>query len=307
MGAAVHAEVQDIEYFTSEDRYIIRQCAACDILFIDPMLTDSLEFIYPANYYSFVSSKKNWVVRIKEALDRRAFRRLTAGLKGDRLSVIDVGGGTGWLANQLRDADGRFQSSLIVDLNPDAADAAMAQGHEFFLGRFEDLPVTERRFDLILMMNIIEHVPDPRAVLEKAAALLAPGGVIWMKTPNFDSMDARIFRHQSWGGYHAPRHFILFNRTSMERTARRAGLSVSSFSYTQGSPFWTISILELLRRIGLVKIDKRHPSIYHPLAPLLQAMMAAFDFARLPFGGKTSQMVLTLSSGTTPADRRSAD
>jgi SAM-dependent methyltransferase len=185
-----------------------------------------------------------------------------------------------------------------VDIDAGAADTAKANGHTFFLGRFEDLPITGERFNLIMMMNIIEHVPDPKAVLKKAAALLAPGGVIWMKTPNFDSVDARIFRHRSWGGYHAPRHFILFNKESLERTAQEAGLSTSSFSYTQGSPFWAISLLDVLRRMGIAKIDKQHPSIYHPFTPLLQAMMAAFDFARIPFGGKPSQMILTLSSPT---------
>ena len=273
------------------------KCMECDVLFIDPMLKDHLNVIYPENYYSFTgATKKNWVVAIKEWLDRRSFRALTAGLSGRELTVLDIGGGTGWLVDQLKESDPRFTFSLIVDIDDGAEKHAIAKGHDFFLGKFEDLPVSERRFDLILMLNIIEHVPDPKSVLEKAAALLAPGGKIWVKTPNFDSLDARLFRHRSWGGYHAPRHFVLFNRSSFERLARGAGLTTLDFSYTQGAPFWAISLLDILRRKGLATVSAARPSICHPLTPMLQAAAAAFDFGRAALGGRPSQMVAVLVS-----------
>ena len=293
----VHARVNDIEYFTSDATYNMMKCTECDVLFVDPMLKDRLNFIYPENYYSFTgTTKKNWVVAIKEWLDRRGFRALTASLSGRELSVLDIGGGTGWLVDQLKELDPRFTSSLIVDIDEGAHQHAVAKGHDFFLGKFEDLPVSERRFDLILMLNIIEHVSDPKLVLEKAAALLAPGGKIWVKTPNFDSLDARLFRHRSWGGYHAPRHFVLFNRSSFDRLAQGAGLTTLEFSYTQGAPFWAISLLDILRRKGLATVSAARPSIYHPLTPILQAAAAAFDFGRAALGGRPSQMVAVLGS-----------
>jgi len=41
-------------------------------------------------------------------------------------------------------------------------------------------------------------VRDPVAVLQKMSGMLAPDGLILIKTPNYDSLDARIFRHRNW-------------------------------------------------------------------------------------------------------------
>lgn len=289
----LHARARDIEYFTMDREFDIRTCPACDVLFVDPMLSDRLGEIYPPNYYSFQDSKKGLVTKIKEALDQRAMKTLTEDIEASSLGVLDIGGGTGWLIDQVKRADPRVAKTAIVDIDPGAKSAAEAKGHDFFLGRFEEYEPTDGRFDLILMLNLIEHVVDPAAVLVKAASLLRPGGRIWLKTPNFDSLDARLFRHRSWAGYHTPRHFVIFNRKSFERTARSSGLSVAAFSYTQGAPFWSISLLDVFRRMGLVKVSAARPAIYHPLTPLLQAGSAAFDFLRMPFS-KTSQMVFTL-------------
>jgi len=291
---SLHARARDIEYFTSERDFDIRACGACNILFIDPMLSDRLGDIYPSNYYSFRDSPKNAVTAMKECLDRRALAKLTRAIPGGELSVLDIGGGTGWLLDQVKLADPRVKETAIVDIDDGARAAATRKGHDFFLGRFEDVDLKGKTFNLILMLNLIEHVADPESILSKAAAMLSPGGVIWVKTPNFESLDARLFRHRSWAGYHAPRHFVLFNKASFEKLAKRSGLSIASFHYTQGAPFWSISILNSLGRVGIVKISRERPGIYHPLTPLLQAISAGFDFIRKLFGARLSQMVFTL-------------
>ncbi|MRG53974.1 methyltransferase domain-containing protein [Phyllobacterium sp. SYP-B3895] len=290
----IHARAKDIEYFTSDREFDIRACKPCGILFVDPMLSDKLGDIYPANYYSFKVTKRNFVVAVKEWLDRRGLKALTRQIPGRDLSVLDIGGGTGWLLDQVKTADSRVSHTTVVDIDDGARDVAISKGHDFHLSRFEDFDAGDRKFDLILMLNLVEHVTDPRAVLSKAASLLSPKGLIWVKTPNFDSLDARLFRNHSWAGYHTPRHFVIFNRDSLERTARESGLAVANFDYTQGAPFWSISIFDTLRRIGVVQASADKPAIYHPVTPLLQAGAAAFDFARKPFGARLSQMVLTL-------------
>ena len=76
------------------------------------------------------------------------------------------------------------------------------------------------------------------------------------------------------------------------------------FSYTQGAPFWAISLLDILRRKGLATVSAARPSIYHPLTPMLQAAAAAFDFGRAAFGGRPSQMVAVLGSAPSTKARQ---
>jgi hypothetical protein len=121
--------------------------------------------------------------------------------------------------------------------------------------------------------------------------MLSPNGRIVIKTPNFRSLDAVIFRHRSWGGYHCPRHFVLFNHESLTRTLRDAGLAVDRFSYTQGAPFWCVSIMNQMRLAGWISVSPRRSYADHPLLPFLQIGTAGFDFARRPFS-RLSQMVM---------------
>jgi 2-polyprenyl-3-methyl-5-hydroxy-6-metoxy-1,4-benzoquinol methylase len=290
----VYAQATDIEYFSTTDVFDFCLCSNCDLLYIHPVPSDRLNEIYPANYYSFVAgSKKNVVVRFKEWLDARTFRSLLKLIPGESLRVLDVGGGHGWLASLMRDIDPRVDLTQVVDIDPAAQAGAERNNHRFFCGRIEDFQSVEQ-YHVILMLNLIEHVSDPASVLRKAKSLLAPTGRIYIKTPNFRALDPRLFRHRNWGGYHCPRHFVIFSRESFRAAASKAGLAIDHFEFTQGAPFWAVSVLELLRQWRLVTVSAERPAIYHPIMPLLQASGALFDFARKPFS-RLSQMVVVLS------------
>ena len=288
----LYAVSEDIEYFTSADKYRFLRCSSCDILFLSPMLYDRFGDIYPPNYYSFKPGKAGLVQQVKEAIDRRMFRAVLGQIPGPTLTILDVGGGTGWLLNSVKMSDPRPMVTQVVDIDPAAKHTAEQAGHRYFLGPIEKFESSEK-FDLILMLNLIEHVRRPDEILGRARGLLSPDGLLLIKTPNFDALDAAIFRHRSWGGYHTPRHFVLFNRESFRRVAEAQGFDVVSFAYTQGAPFWTVSVLNELRLMGLIDISRERPLIYHPLVPLVQALFAGFDFIRGPFT-KLSQMLFAL-------------
>ena len=288
------ANANDVEYFTTPDTFSFYRCTGCDIVFIHPMLFDRLNEIYPSNYYSFHASEADSIaLKIKNFLDDRAFRSITRQIPGNALSALDVGGGSGWLLDALKRADPRVTHTTVVDIDAGAEDDARAKGHEFHLTPVEGFK-TDRQFDLILMLNLLEHVPNPAALLEKARGLLKPGGRIWIKTPNYDSLDARLFRNRSWGGFHTPRHFVLFTRESLIRHCQEAGFEVLQCKYTQGAPFWTVSAINELKLLGLADVSANRPSLKNPLTPFFHLAFAAFDFARMPFS-KTSQMNIHLT------------
>jgi 2-polyprenyl-3-methyl-5-hydroxy-6-metoxy-1,4-benzoquinol methylase len=49
-------------------------------------------------------------------------------------------------------------------------------------------------FDVVAMIDVIEHLSDPAAAIRRAAELLRPGGVLYLVTPDIDSLSAKVLR-----------------------------------------------------------------------------------------------------------------
>lgn len=286
-------QAKDYEYYSTDETYNYYHCTGCGTIFIDPVPVEQLRQIYPANYYSFVNGKGNLVTRIKEWLDRRFLKKILTGIAAEKINVLDVGGGTGWILDVLKKADSRISFTQVADIDEQAQAIAEKNGHAYFQGTVEQFE-TDKRFHLILMLNLIEHVQFPLDVLKKAAHLLEPGGIILIKTPNTDSWDARLFRKSYWGGLHCPRHWTIFSEKSFRIIAAAAGLRIEQLEYTQGAPFWAFSIIAALTRKKIIRTDANHPVIFHWLFAPVSAFFALLDFIRRPFA-KTSQLFIRLT------------
>lgn len=281
----------DWEYRSTNDQYTYLKCSRCVTIFISEVPQQALAEIYPSNYYSFAKKSGRAIFKLKNAWDQLFFRKILKSIPGDSLSVLDIGGGTGEVTDMLKGADGRIDYSEIVDIDKNSGTEASRKGHHYICTPIEAYS-TDRKFDVILLLNIIEHVQDPKALLEKADRLLGDNGVIIIKTPNNDSLDARLFRRRYWGGLHCPRHWILFSDRSIKQMIDRTGLRLRTLKFTQGAPFWTWSIIQLFRKKDIHQ--KKEPLIEHPLFGPLSIVFAAIDIVRSLFF-KTSQMFIVLS------------
>ncbi len=110
---------------------------------------------------------------------------LRAPLRG--LEAIDIGCGGGLLAEPVRRMGAR-----VVGLDADAKGLAVARHHasdsgleiDYRLGCAEELALAGPKFDIVLAMEIVEHVADRDAFLDACAALTRPGGLIIAATLN---------------------------------------------------------------------------------------------------------------------------
>jgi 2-polyprenyl-3-methyl-5-hydroxy-6-metoxy-1,4-benzoquinol methylase len=288
----IWSRCKDFEYRTSDEIYTYYKCNSCVTIFIDPMPVSKISEIYPSNYYSFSDIKKNLAVQVKEYLDQLLFKKILSKIRSQSINVLDVGGGSGWLLNIIRKIDSRVGFTQVVDIDEKAKALAEKNGHHYFHGTIEEFQ-SDKKFDLILMLNLVEHISDPGATLVKMEKILNKGGLILIKTPNIESLDARLFQKSYWGGLHCPRHWILFSQNSFRKLVRDSDLSLNYIKYTQGAPFWAWSILIKFQKFG-IKITKERPVIFHPMVPFLNLFFAAFDFVRGLFGSKTSQMFIEL-------------
>jgi SAM-dependent methyltransferase len=125
-----------------------------------------------------------------EVARARFFKRVLAdaGVLAGARRVLDVGAGDGFLAGGLLEAMPAGSQVVALDSNYTDDDlrrltAAAPRGLSFA----REAP--PERFDVILMLDVIEHVPDDRAFLgEILAASLAPGGVVLVSVPAWQGL-----------------------------------------------------------------------------------------------------------------------
>ena len=96
--------------------------------------------------------------------------------------VLDFGCGTGWLSERLAS----FGPVTGVDLAESAVATARTRCPKctFIAGDFFKIPLPENRFDVVVSQEVVAHVPDQPAYIERAARLLKAGGHLIITTPN---------------------------------------------------------------------------------------------------------------------------
>lgn len=260
----------DFEYATTDVTFAFKRCEPCDLLFLDPRpRPDALHVIYPPDYYSFTGEDepRGLVGFFRNLWERRKVRDYTRWLAPGPRRILDVGCGTGRLLSLLRDVGEPTWAYCGIELDERAVEAARARGFDARRARVEQYE-PDGPFDLIVLQQVIEHVADPLGIMRTLASWLAPGGVVVLETPNLGGWDYRLFRQRLWGGYHFPRHWVLFTRASLRRLAEAAGLEVVEQRSLMSLSFWSWSIHHWMLDRGwprpLVRLA-RPPSL--PLLP----------------------------------------
>ena len=124
--------------------------------------------------------------------------------------------------------------------------------------------------------------------MEKASHLVRPGGALYIETPSTDGLDARLFRSRYWGGYHFPRHWSLFDESSLRRLVEQHGFETARVDYLASPAFWVQSFHHMF----MDKNYSRHVVNFWTIRnPLALAIFTILDTVSAGIG-KTSNIRL---------------
>jgi SAM-dependent methyltransferase len=128
-----------------------------------------------------------------------------AGLAGvvslDGANVLDVGGGSGYLADALRQVGA---SAVLVDPDPAELGARGRLPAGAVRGDGGHLPLRSAAMDVVLCSNVLEHTSRPYELCEELIRVAKPGAVVWISFTNWFS---------PWGGHEtSPWHYLGWER-----------------------------------------------------------------------------------------------
>jgi SAM-dependent methyltransferase len=200
--------------FTSSVGFHYVRCLGCRMTVMQPIPSaESLHQLYNSEEMSVnVSGRPAGVVRPQGQADLACVQQfVTTG------RLLDIGCGAGgfvMLAGATFEAEG-------LEINARHAAMGQAQGlrvHEVYSSAFRP----PYQYDVVTLLQVIEHLPHPASVLADAAALLRPGGLLYVACPNMESWSMRLFgprhRHVSTFG-----HLNMYGPATLRRQCESAG------------------------------------------------------------------------------------
>jgi SAM-dependent methyltransferase len=181
------------------------------------------------------------------------------GVTAPVVAWLDFGCGAGGFLKFLRERGRIDRHVLAVEGHDVGSYAEMLKTVDGFriLDRHELSREPDARYDIISMIEVIEHLPEPRAALALVARLLKPGGLLLLTTGNLDNPVAR--RQGIHYRYCAPEiHVSLFNPSCLARLYRAVGLEPVQVRYRGAVQFKVVKslrhrpVLRACARFGLM-------------------------------------------------------
>jgi 2-polyprenyl-3-methyl-5-hydroxy-6-metoxy-1,4-benzoquinol methylase len=135
--------------------------------------------------------------------------------------LLDVGAGPGFL---LGVAKGRGWDAVGLDLNEWAVAYGRDElGVDVRHGALDEQAFVGESFDAVTMLDVVEHVPDPDALLAQAARLVRPGGGIALLTPDAGSLASRLLGRRWPEVRRRGEHLVLFSVRGLTSALARHG------------------------------------------------------------------------------------
>jgi SAM-dependent methyltransferase len=265
-GQVLHRDLRD-RLFGAPGTWSIRRCTdrRCGLGWIDPMPLATEVGKFYQTYYTHSGAEGDVAAPQQDGTEKRLLRvlarlmpwrspQMRSGLchledkaPGD---LLEVGCGDGAFMLVAQRAGWRVHG---IDFDESAIARARAKvGDGAVVGDLLSMGYPEASFDAIVLNNVIEHLPNPGAVMAECHRVLRPGGRVVMVTPNLDALGHRSFG-ADWRGLEVPRHLYLFSPTTLKRFAHDAGFAkIAAFSPigNGGTDFMVASSTEIAQASG---------------------------------------------------------
>lgn len=206
----------------------IERCRRCGLVYANPRAPEEAILArYSSDYFwkEYLPAAGAPEGRIDDAvLDGRhgPMLEMIRGVAPRARRLLEVGSGAGLF---LRAASRAGWEVAGLELSSEGARFARERlGLDVRTERAEAMSFEPGSFDVAVMFDVIEHLFDPRAVLEATRRALGPGGLLVVTTPNFDAL-SRYALGVDWAVLSPLEHMYYFTEATLARLLGAAGFS----------------------------------------------------------------------------------
>ncbi len=217
-----HFLTYDYRLHTTKSSILLKKCGNSKCMHIWSAVIPTkkeIESFYKDEFYQHSKKSTDLITYLNR---KRFFKCINNGV---RTKVLDIGAGDGSLVSFL------IEKGLeAYGLEPSKVGRNIAKKNwnvDLIPGDLSD--IQSKRFDVINLSHVLEHVIDPLAILEKINNLLDDNGCLSIEVPNIHSWEASIFK-SIYINIDAPRHIHHFNKKSLSIALSKTGFSRASTS-----------------------------------------------------------------------------
>jgi len=202
-------------------------CDTCELAYLNPRpVREAIDKLYDVGYYSAASSTGvGYSLYATEPTTIRIyppfgwdFLKANINLAGTR--TLDIGCAFGRMVYWMRKSGARATG---IDLNPEGVGVGRHSLRlDLRVTSLEALDEPRESFDVITMMDLIEHIADLDSFMKNVDRLLKPGGVVLVQTPNFGTF--HTYAEKSAQIYVSLEHLLYFEQRTMDRLFARYGM-----------------------------------------------------------------------------------
>jgi SAM-dependent methyltransferase len=225
-------------------RHRIVRCRRCGLVRADPVLDpERSAALYRASTFDYGEELDGLRATYGAALDR------VSALRPGRRGLLDIGCGNGFMLQVALDRG--WSEVRGVEPSTDAiAQADPSVGNLIVGDLMRPGLFPESSFDAVTLFQVLDHMPDPVALLRECHSVLRPGGAILAFNHNVTAWSARLLRERS--PIIDVEHTYLYAPATMRRLFERAGFEVISVGPVRN----TYSLSYLLRLVPLPERPK---------------------------------------------------
>jgi len=181
--------------------------------------------------------------------------------------LLDVGCGDGSFMHLAQRLGWKAEG---IDTDERAIAVCLRNGLDAKVGDINTISSEPKLYDVVTCSHVIEHIHDPSRFLNLLSSKIRPGGILWLETPNIQSLGHRRFENY-WRGLEPPRHLVLFNVDSLREMLQPHGFDVEQM------PWNFRQVHNVYRQSGLLNGDDLRPI---PTARLSRAGEILIDSMR---------------------------